>query len=111
MKMRIAGEVYAEVKRRGLPTEDLAERFAEARRLIAEGEYEQAEKLADEAVATMRALVREDAPAATGGGPDVIELEDGTTIDLRGIVGGEPIVAPPPAVTPDEPVIFEEARQ
>jgi len=98
-KMQLAGQILAEAHKRDLPTEELEARFAEARQLIAEREYEPAEKLVDEAVVTMRALMEGTAPPAAQHGPDVIELEDGTPIDLRGIVGPEPIVAPPPAAT------------
>jgi hypothetical protein len=104
-KMRIAGQLYAEARARGLATEELDEAFAAARELITEHEYEQAEKLVDEAVVTLRALMEGTTLPTAQHDPDVIELEDGTSIDLRGIVGPEPLVAPPSSAGTTAPIV------
>lgn len=98
-KMQIAGDILAEAQRRELPTGDLEARFAEARQLIVDHEYERAEKVVDEAVVSLRALMEGTTPSPAQHAPDVIELEDGTPIDLRGIISPEPVTAPPPAAT------------
>lgn len=104
-KMRIAGQLYAEARARGLATEEPDEAFAAARELITEHEYEQAEKLVDEAVVTLRALMEGTTLPTAQHNPDVIELEDGTSIDLRGIVGPEPLVAPPSPAGTTAPIV------
>ena len=110
-KMRIAGQIYLELKSStDADTSELDARFDEVRRLIAAHEYEQAEQMMDEGVAIMREMRATGEPRATGG-QDVIELEDGTLIDLRGIVHDEPIVRPPPPVGPDAATDLQTAPE
>ncbi len=113
-KMRLAGEMYMQFKANtDADTTDLDTRFEEVRRLIGEHDYEAAEELLDATVAIMR----EEAAQAEGRepaglvGPGEFDLEDATQLHLRGL-GDEPIMAPPPAIAPnDQPDTAEESEQ
>jgi len=110
-KMRIAGQIYLQLKSNtDADMSELDARFDEVRRLIAAHEYEQAEELMDEGVAIMREMRAGAGPRANGG-PDVIELEDGTRIDLRGIVGDDAIVPPPPPIEADTATDLQAAPE
>jgi len=98
-KMRIAGQIYVQV--RTTTDADLTElnrRFEEARRLITEHKYEEAEELVDAGVAIMRDMMAQAERHGTPRPAGATDLPDEIQLDLRGI-GSEPIVVPPPAIT------------
>ncbi|MGC9317213.1 MAG: hypothetical protein ACP5KN_04160, partial [Armatimonadota bacterium] len=99
-KMRLAGEMYLQLKREtDADTSELDARFDEARQLITEHRYEEAEKLVDAGVGRMRAMMAEAGGSQLG--DDTLAptpLEQQPQLDLRGIGADEPIVPPPPPV-------------
>lgn len=89
-KMRLAGQMYLRVKNElQLDTTELDEQFASVRELIAAKRYEEAEKLADEAVGRMQAMIAGAAPDEAGGSEDYgpqLEFEPpAPSLDLRGL--------------------------
>lgn len=113
-KMRIAGEMYVRLKTStDADLTELNERFEEARRLITEHKYEEAEGLVDAGVAIMRDMMAQAERRAVPPDAGPTDLPDEVHIDLRGI-GSEPIVAPPPAIAPQaggEHTTSEESEQ
>ncbi len=122
-KMRIAGEMYARLRdETDVDTAELEEMFEEARELIVKHEYEQAEEVVDRSVGRMRVVAQDALDERPG--PESSDRprelpapprEDAPQIDLRGLGGDEPIIAPPPAAsedtTPDTANQTEETEQ
>lgn len=117
-KMRIAGEIYAAIRREtDLDTEELDEHFAEVRELIAAQDYERAEEMVDEGVAMMQEMTGQMDSVSRPDGPQPERSEDipsvdldGVDIDLRGIMQDQTVTPPPaPDTTPeDAPVLPQD---
>jgi len=107
-KMRIAGEMYRELKQKtDADMTELDEKFAKVRELIAEHEYEAAETLVDEGVAMMREIAAREMPAGeapaqgqgteeTGSYGPQLELDTpAPSLNLRPGLGQPRIPGPP----------------
>jgi len=102
-KMERAGNIYLMLKEQeGVDVSALDDTFKKVRELIAEHQYEQAEKLVDEGMAAMREMAGDAAPDGAGGaegyGPQLQFDAPAPTLDLRG--ANQPPV-PPAADTSD----------
>ncbi|MEA3402979.1 MAG: hypothetical protein U9R79_17190 [Armatimonadota bacterium] len=104
-KIPLAGEMYLRFKRKAdAETPELDALFEQARELIIEHRYEEAEELVDSGVGRMRSTMGGEGDGPPGDDtlpPPPKPLEEQPHLDLRGIGADEPIVAPPPAVGED----------
>ncbi len=111
-KMRLAQEIYITLRdETGLETADLERHFEQARDLIAERKYEEAEALVDEEQEIMRRMLREaeGRPLKPAEGEATVPIGGDLNLDLRGIGVDEPIMAPPPALEDEQDVPLDIA--